>query len=170
MNQRDTIFTEIVHSNHSSIYRICLAYLYDKSHAADLYQEILLQIWKSLDSYKGAAMINTWVYRIAVNTAITYNNQFSKDRYVELPDTVNIADDNAAHSKEKETQLSALSYAISQLDTHDRLIISLVLEDLSYKEIAEITGSNTNNIGVRITRIKTKLMKLINDKIDNDGL
>ena len=78
--------------------------------------------------------------------------------------------DHAEQSKEKEQQLAQLNRAIHQLEEHDRLIISLVLEDLSYKEIADITGSNTNNIGVRITRIKARLMKLMNDKPANDEL
>jgi RNA polymerase sigma factor (sigma-70 family) len=169
LNQRDKIFTDIISSNHGSIYRICLAYLYDRSHAADLYQEILLQIWNSLDSYKGKAQVSTWIYRIAVNTAITYNKQYTRSRYEELPDTADLIAD-AGHSKEQEARLAQLHLAISQLDTNDRLIISLVLEDLSYKEIAEITGSNTNNIGVRITRIKARLLKLMNDKNNNDGL
>lgn len=167
MNNRDKIFTDLVRENHASIYRICLAYLYDKSHAADLYQEILLQVWKSLGNYKGDAKVSTWIYRIAVNTAITYNQQFSKNRYEELPETINIADTSDA--KEKESQLSMLTQAISQLETQDRLIISLVLEDLSYKEIAEITGSNINNTGVRITRIKARLLKLMNDKTSGNG-
>jgi len=154
----------MVRDNSAGIYRICKAYLYNKSHVDDLYQEILLQIWKSLDSYKGAAKISTWIYRIAVNTAITYNAQHKKTRFNELPERAEIADEPQTAAKEKESQLTQLTNAINQLEEHDRIIISLVLEDLSYKEIAEITGSNTNNIGVRIARIKTKLLKLMENQ------
>lgn len=170
MNDREKIFSELVKDNHSSIYRICLGYLYDRSHADDLYQEILLQIWRSLDSYKGNAQVSTWVYRIAVNTAITYNALHRKNRYDELPETVNIADEGLQHAQEKESRLGMLHKAISMLEEQDRLIISLVLEDLSYKEIAEITGSNTNATGVKINRIKTRIMKLMADKTADNGL
>ena len=140
MQQQKNIFNEIVRDNSAGIYRICKAYLYNKSHVDDLYQEILLQIWKSLDSYKGAAKISTWIYRIAVNTAITYNAQHKKTRFNELPEHAEIADEPQTAVKEKESQLTQLTNAINQLEEHDRIIISLVLEDLSYKEIAEIKG------------------------------
>lgn len=170
LNQREQIFNDTVRENHASIYRICRAYLYDKSHAQDLYQEILLQLWNSIDKYRGAAHLNTWVYRVAVNTAITYNARSKRVRMEELPVTINIAEEPEDNAKEKESQLSMLTWAISQLDEYDRLIISLVLEDLSYKQIAEVTGSNTNSIGVRITRIKARLMKLMTDKTDRHGI
>lgn len=168
MQNRDKIFSDIVRDNHGSIYRICLAYLYDKSEAQDLYQEILLQVWQSLASYKGEAKLSTWIYRIAVNTAITYNTRLKKDLTLTLPETINIADVHDDTAGAKEVQLSRLSYAISLLEEQDRLIVSLVLEDLSYKEIADITGYNTNNIGVKITRIKDRLLKLMTIKSATD--
>ena len=164
MQNRDNIFSEIVRENQAGIYRICKAYLYDKSHVDDLYQEILLQIWKSLEKYKGEAKISTWIYRIAVNTAISYNSQHTKARLEELPEAIDLPDEYRDAANEKETQLTQLTKAISMLEEHDRLVISLMLEDLSYKEIAEITGSNTNNVGVRISRIKARLMNLMENK------
>ena len=166
MQQHKDIFNEIVGENSAGIYRICKAYLYDKSYVDDLYQEILLQVWKSMDSYKGAAKISTWIYRIAVNTAITCNARHKKTRLNELPDHAEIADEPQTAAKEKESQLTHLTNAINRLEEHDRIIISLMLEGLSYKEIAEITGGNTNNTGVRITRIKTKLLKLMENQND----
>ena len=163
MQNRDLIFTEIIQQNHGSIYRICKAYLYDRSHADDLYQEILLQIWKSMSNYKGNAQISTWIYRVAVNTAISYNAQHKKNRHEELPENTDIPEEHGTGS-EKEMQLILLNNAISQLEEHDRLIISLVLENLSYKEIAEITGSNINNTGVRIARIKARLLRIMENK------
>ena len=166
MQQHKDLFNDIVQQNRSAIYRICKAYLYDQSHIDDLYQEILLQVWKSLDSYKGNANISTWIYRIAVNTAITYNTQHKKTRLNELPEHAEIADEPQTAAKEKESLLTHLTNAINRLEEHDRIIISLVLEGLSYKEIAEITGGNTNNIGVRIARIKTRLLKLMENQND----
>lgn len=167
MNQQEHIFNRIVQDNHASIYRICRAYLYDRSHAEDLCQEILVRVWQNLDSYKGDAQLSTWIYRIAVNTAISYNRKNSKTQHHELPETVNLADDSHSLTAEKEQQLNALTRAISELEEHDRLVISLVLEDLSYKEIAEITGQSVTNIGVRINRIKARLLKLMTDQNNN---
>ncbi len=121
----------------------------------------MLQIWKSIDRYRGDAKLSTWVYRIAVNTAITYNHENKKSTHAALPGTFNIADETIGLAQEKELRITALQNAISQLEDQDRLIISLVLEDLSYKEIAEITGTSVNNTGVRIARIKTRIMKLM---------
>ncbi|MGY0037220.1 RNA polymerase sigma factor [Pedobacter sp. NJ-S-72] len=72
-DQQEVMFNELVKAHHGSIYRICRAYLYDVSHADDLYQEILFQIWKSIQNFKGEAKVGTWIYRIAVNTAINFN-------------------------------------------------------------------------------------------------
>ena len=71
-------FNALIKANHASIYRICRAYLYDVSHANDLYQEILFQIWKSIQGFKGNSRVSTWVYRVAVNTAINYNLRYKK--------------------------------------------------------------------------------------------
>ena len=170
MNNHEKIFNDLVQDNQASIYRICYAYLYDKSHAGDLYQEILLQVWKSIPKYKGNAKMSTWVYRIAVNTAITYNARNARNTHIELSERTDLPENGTDESKEKEEMLSRLSYAISLLEQQDRLIISLVLEDLSYKEIAEITGSNSNNTGVRIKRIKERLLKLMSTKTTTNGL
>jgi len=167
LDQKNKIFSDIVSGCHGSIYRICLAYLYDRSHADDLYQEIMLQVWKSLDKYKGDAKINTWVYRIAVNTAITYNQKQKRTQHDSLSATAEVIADQG-RNMEKERQLTALTAAIRKLEEGDRIIISLVLEDLGYKEIAEVTGNSVNNIGVKINRIKTRIMKLMENP-GNDG-
>jgi len=144
-----------------------MAYLYDKGEVDDLYQEILFSVWKSLDSYKGAAQISTWIYRVAVNTAINYNIKHKKQQHLVLPETLNIAAEEK-NPKQEEAQFKKLRYCIQQLEAQDRLIISLVLEDKSYKDIAEITGSNTNNVGVKINRIKARLLKLMENTADNE--
>lgn len=166
----EQLFNKAVKDNQAAVYRICLAYLYDRSHAADLYQEIMLQVWKSMPRFRGESSINTWIYRIAVNTAITYNAQYKKSKHTELPDMGSVADTGMQDKIQQEAALNKLSHAISLLEEHDRLLVSLMLEGMSYKEIAEITGSNTNNVGVRITRIKARLMKLMDNKTEEDGL
>ena len=144
-----------------------MAYLYDKGEVDDLYQEILYSVWKSLDSYKGAAQLSTWIYRVAVNTAINYNIKHKKQQHLELPETLNIPAEEK-DVKQEEVQFKKLRHCIQQLESQDRLIISLVLEDKSYKDIAEITGGNTNNVGVKINRIKARLLKLMENTSDHE--
>ncbi|MBB6502159.1 RNA polymerase sigma factor [Pedobacter cryoconitis] len=163
--KQEILFNELVKAHHASIYRICRAYLYDVSHADDLYQEILFQVWKSLQNFKGESKVGTWIYRIAVNTAISFNLKNKKQQFESLPDFIQVPYEETLQQKqEQETQLDQLRYCISQLETPDRLVISLVLEDKSYKEIAEITGTNINNVGVKINRIKARLVKLMENR------
>lgn len=162
LNQEQDLFSELVKENHASIYRICRAYLYDISHADDLYQEILYQAWKGLKNFKGQAKASTWIYRIAVNTAISYNIKNKRHQHLQLPESFQIPyQDTLAQKKEQEAQLIKLRFCISQLVPQDRLIISLVLENKSYKEIGEITGSSLSNTGVKINRIKGRLLNLM---------
>jgi len=168
-NQKEALFNELVKENRASIYRICRAYLYDPSLADDLYQEILFQAWKSIQNFKGESKVSTWIYRIAVNTAINYNIKNKRHQHLPLPEFFQAEYvDTMGEKMEQEAQLNKLRYCISQLETQDRLIISLVLEDKSYKEIAEITGSNINNVGVKINRIKTRLLKLMENKTQDE--
>jgi RNA polymerase sigma factor (sigma-70 family) len=169
MDHQEKNFNKLIEENHASIYRICRAYLYDSSLADDLYQEILYQVWKSIQTYKGTAKVSTWIYRIAVNTAINFNIKNKKHQHKPLPEHIQIPYEETLPTKvEQEGQLEKLRFCISQLEVSDRLIISLVLEEKSYLDIAEIIGGNVNNVGVKINRIKARLLKLM-EKTTYDG-
>lgn len=164
MNVLEQQFQTIIEQHGDKIYRICLAYLYDKSQVEDLYQEVLMNVWKSLKGFKQQSQITTWLFRITVNTTITYNRKEKKRQQLfvnELPQQVK-TDIKTATPSDKEQQLNQLHYCIHQLPENERLIIGLVLEDLSYKEIASIIGATTNLVGVKINRIKKKLKTLMN--------
>ncbi|MET1056308.1 MAG: RNA polymerase sigma factor [Pedobacter sp.] len=163
--EQQEYFNELVRANHASIYRICRAYLYDVSYADDLYQEILFQVWKSIQGFKGKSKVSTWIYRIAVNTAISFNAKNRRHDYLPIPDAYQLPDIEMIPEKlEEEAKLEKLRFCISQLAAQDRIIISLLLEKKSYKEIAEITGASLTNTGVRINRIKDRLLNLMEDK------
>jgi RNA polymerase sigma factor (sigma-70 family) len=163
--EKEEFFNQLVKDHHASIYRICRAYLYDTSHADDLYQEILYQVWKSLKSFKGNSSISTWIYRISVNTAISFNAKQQRNQHEPMPGADQIPYENTLIVKqEEEARLDHLRFCISKLERQDRLVISLVLEDKSYQEISEIIGTNSNNVGVKINRIKTRLLKLMEQK------
>lgn len=170
---KDTLFKQVLEDNKDRIYRICCAYERNAIDRDDLYQEIMINIWKNLDKFEGRSAISTWIYRIAVNTSLMHIKKESKrnSSKTELDEnSVNIAEppnDDREEKIETGKKIDMLNECINELGTLDRLIISMVLEDLSYKEIAEVTGLTVNNTGVRINRIKKELFKLMEER--NNG-
>jgi len=148
------------------IIKICRAYTTSQEDFEDYYQEVCLQIWRSKDNFREQCSWSTWVYRIALNVCLTLvkkrkskgHTYFSSDG---LPDVVTI--ENRAFADE---QLNQLYTAIRHLSEVDRALILLYLEEKSYGEIAEILGTNANNIGVRVNRIKERLKKIINGEFN----
>ncbi len=157
----DETFIETLNNHRALIYKVCNLYCSDKEDRKDLFQEIVLQIWKSFKSFRHESSITTWMYRIALNTAITHfkmerkRPDHSLSLYgIEIPD-INDYD-------EKEELLKQLSVAIEQLDKIEKSIVLLYLEKKSYDEISEITGLSKSNVGVKLNRIKTKLASTLN--------
>ncbi len=154
-------FEHLIKQYHPMIYKICRVYSSSEDFD-DLYQEVLINIWKSQKSFEGRSKLSTWLYRVVLNTALTYHRNTKKakakvpiDQIAEVPDEVN---DN----KEKQIEMDRFYHAISQLKKNDRSIILLYLEERTYEEIAEITGLTTSNVGVKINRLKNKLFKILN--------
>ena len=144
------------------IIKICRAYTDTQEDFEDYYQEVCLQIWRSKDNFKEQSAWSTWIYRLSLNVCLTFlkkkkNNKQNAPSYL-LPDEVLV--DSRAFSDES---LNQLYDAIRQLSEIDRGVILLYLEEKSYQEIADIIGTNTNNIGVRITRIKERLKKILSN-------
>lgn len=163
MNNKEEFFEQTYNSLKDKIYRLCLGFMGNTSDADDLFQEVLIKIWNNLDNFREESSINTWVYRISTNTALMSINKInkSKSKYTnQLPDNLKneISQVNDIVQQDKVKQLYQ---AISSLKEIDRIIISLLLEDNSYKEIAEITGISISNVGVKINRIKKILSKKI---------
>jgi RNA polymerase sigma-70 factor (ECF subfamily) len=139
---------------------LCYGYLGSPEEVEDLFQEIMTNVWNSLPSFRAESAINTWVYRIAVNTALVYRKKIK--RGVELPDLPD-ARQGAQQNLEQQERLAALHRAIGSLADQDRLIVTLLLEGISYKEIADITGLTVNYVGVKISRIKQTLEQLMSE-------
>lgn len=165
MKNKEKIFQRLLIENKDKIYRICYAYLYDCSEVEDLYQDILLNIWKSLERFREESQLSTWVYRISVNTALTYNKRRKRKEKLFTYDDHGIQDfpseTQLPEKKIREKELDQLANCISQLEKQDRLIIGMLLEGVSYKEIAQVMGMTSNYVGVRINRIKGKLNKMM---------
>ncbi|PWJ40882.1 RNA polymerase sigma factor [Sediminitomix flava] len=158
--KKEELFQQIIKEHKDKLFRLVYAYLYDKSAAEDLMQEVWINVWESLSKYKGDAQLSTWLYRITVNTTISFNR--SSTRKKDLNETYKKEAFTDDYDFEKDEQINMLMKAIHQLKEDERLVIGLVLEDLSYKEISEVLGISVNNIGVKINRIKNKLSKILN--------
>lgn len=151
----DKEFIDILNNHRGLIYKVCNLYCADPEDRKDLFQEIVLQIWKSWGSFRHEAKLSTWMYRIALNTAFTH---FRKDkRSLSVVSLTGIEIPDISDGDEKEEPLKQLFTAIDHLDKLDKSLILLYLEEKSYEEISEITGLTKSNVGVRLNRIKTKL-------------
>lgn len=149
-------FLEIVNHHRGLIFKVVNLYCDDPEDRRDLFQEIVLQAWKSLKSFRRESLLSTWMYRIALNTAITHMRKEKRADFERLDDLpIDIPDLN--ESADKEERVNLLLSAVSQLDKIDRSIVLLFLDEKSYDEISEITGLSRSNVGVRLNRVKQKL-------------
>ena len=153
-------FTELINRHRGIIQRICNIYFYRNPCLEDYYQEILIRLWKAYPSFKNQSAFSTWLYRVALNTAIDLiRKQSLRPIHVGLSKTeYTIADQEFKSESDKKDRLYQ---AINQLSDIEKAIIFLYLEDYNYKEIAEIIGISESNTGVKISRIKTQLLKIL---------
>jgi len=155
-------FKQIIEENKLRIEGICRYYSSNSEGRKDLYQEILINIWKSLDKFRGDSAISTWIYRIAVNTSLNFAGKAYRNMNLNIdqsPQSLNILLDNdeLELKQKKEQQLEALEAELNLLSIIDKALISLVLEGLSMREIADIIGLTEPNVKVKIHRIKETL-------------
>jgi len=164
--QEEKVFKKILDENKNSIYRICRIYTVPPVEAQDLFQEVVLQIWKSLPNFKEKSKVNTWVYKIALNVCARSKNQLKKGNIntVRL-ESVEFKSSEFIPDSDQNEKYNALYDCISALEKSDQPLMILYLEDLSYKKIAEITGLTENHTAVKIKRIRKKLMNCITSKL-----
>jgi RNA polymerase sigma-70 factor (ECF subfamily) len=156
-------FKQVIEQNRERIQRICHYYAPTPEDEKDMFQEILINIWKSLESFRGDAAISTWIYRIAVNTSLSFSGkEIQRLKLNVFNDTGNLKpllyeEDGETFAMEKEFLLSEIETALNQLSVIDKLLISLTLEKLSMHEISDIIGITESNVRVKIHRIKETL-------------
>ena len=163
-------FLALVNENRPRILKICRVYAWNREDQDDLYQEILVQIWRSLPSLKEAVHADTWLYRVALNTAITFLRKRAarKAAFTLSLDHVQIrrvADEQQGASHEDSAQLTALYESIAKLDGVEKALITLFLEDLSYEQMAEVLGLSPSHVGVMLHRVKKKLSALTQEAL-----
>ena len=161
-------FLELVTENRNRILRICRVYAWNSADQDDLYQEILFQIWRGLPGLKEKQFANTWLYRVAINTAISFvrKRASGSDRVVhfEHADLTRTIESRQETEDNPDDRIADLYTAIYQLNPLEKALVTLFLEDLTYEQIAEATGISANNVGVMLHRAKKKLSFLMKEE------
>lgn len=155
---KDNEFTRLIKENKGIIYKICNSYCSDKDDRDDLAQEIIYNLWKSFEKYNAEFKFSTWMYRIALNVAISFYRQEKKHKNKNpVSEELIVFEDDTGQKNEIENNLNLLQQFISELKEIDKAIILLYLDDKPHREIAEITGFTETNVATKINRIKEKL-------------
>ena len=158
METLETKFAQMVREHKSTIFTVCYMFSKDQDEVNDLFQEVLINLWRGMESFKGESDIKTWIYRVSLNTCISMERKKKRDA-MPLEMDVNLYEDR----DEDTLQIKMLYHRINKLGFLDRAIVLLWLENLSYEEIAAITGITVKNVSVRLVRIKEQLKKMSND-------
>ena len=161
MNQQETAFAQLVREQKSTIYTVCYMFSNDQDEVADLFQEILINLWKSLPSFEGRSDVRSWIYRVSLNVCISLDHK--KRRHKMVPLTMDINPYEETETNRNSRQMDMLRQRIAKLGQFDRAIILLWLENMSYEEIAAIMGITVKNVSVRLYRIKEELKNMSND-------
>ena len=156
MDNKERAITLIVKEQKSTIYTVCYMFSKDQDEVNDLFQEVLINLWRGFESFEGRSDIRTWVYRVALNTCISLDRKRRRRSDFELQMDINLFEDRDTDTR----QVDLLHKRISRLQPFDRAIVLLWLEDISYEEIGQSVGISAKNVSVRLVRIKEQLKSL----------
>ena len=159
MNALDQQFAQTVKEHKSTIYTVCYMFSQDADEVNDLFQEVLVNLWKGFDSFEHRSDIKTWIYRVALNTCISLDRKKRRAATVKVTMDINLFKDNDEDTR----QVDMLHKRISKLHPFDRAIVLLWLENLPYEEIGQIVGISTKNVSVRLFRIREQLKNMSNN-------
>ena len=157
-------FLNALEQNQQKLLRICSVYAKDADDTKDLFQEVLVQIWRSMQTFESKSSIGTWMFRITLNVCLRFRSKENKKQkqFIQM-DSITIA--KFIPTKEdygEQEKLAHLKSCIKKLNEADKAVITLYLEEVRYKEISEILGLSENNVAVKVKRIKKKLLNCIN--------
>ena len=157
MDNSEQLFSNLVREHKSTIYTVCYMFSKDNDEVADLFQEILIKLWKGFQSFEGRSDIKTWVYRVSLNTCISLDRKKKRRKKSDsLAMDINLYDDNDSDTR----QVKQLYERINRLGVFDRAIILLWLEGIPYDEIADIEGISTKNVSVKLYLIREQLKNM----------
>ncbi len=152
----ETDFEKIITQNAGAMHKLCRVYTFDQNEYEELFQEMLVQIWRSAKNFRGEAQLSTWLYQVCINTALGFRAKIvrHKKRFEPLDGKIFSA---PVLDNEKDENLQKLYAAIRELKPIDRAIVSLYLDEKSYDETAEILGISKTNVATRLMRLKIQL-------------
>ena len=161
MDTLELDFARTVREHKGTIYTVCYMFSKDEEEVADLFQDILMNLWKGFAKFRGESSVRTWIYRVSLNTCISAERKKKrKGETVPLDMDINLFDDSVEDLK----QIRMLQNRISRLGPFDRAIVLLWLENLSYDEIGAIVGITAKNVSVRLFRIREQLRNMSDEK------
>lgn len=155
-------FVTELECNQNVVHKVCTLYTNDRDAHNDLFQEITIQLWKAYPKFRGDAKFSTWMYRVALNTAITLYRKSKKNVKTLDDETVFFKIKADEYDPTEEQQLSLMYKAIKQLNDIDKALVFLYLEDKNYNEISETLGISEVNARVKMNRLKSKLKTILN--------
>lgn len=155
---KEMVFANLIREHQGLLFKVTSIYTNNKEDQEDLFQEVVYQLWKYFDTFRNESKISTWMYRVAMNTAITQLKKSKKNSNF-VPITQVILNRTETKNDVFEERLKLLYKQIQDLNPLEKGLMLLLLEAKSYKEMAQITGLSESNVGTRISRIKTKLKK-----------
>ena len=158
MKTLENAFEQVVKQHKSTIYTVCLMFSKDSDEVNDLFQEVLINLWKGFGGFEGRSDIGTWIWRVSFNTCISAERKKKKSATVPLSMEINLFED----TDEDTRQVQMLYKRIHRLKPFDRAIVLLWLEGMPYEEIAAIVGITVKNVSVRLYRIKEELKQMSN--------
>ena len=153
-------FVRQVQANEGIIQKICRLYGHTQPDREDLFQEIVVQLWKAVPTFRGQSKFSTWMYRVSLNTAISDFRKKKRTLPVSETEIDSVEIKSELSDVNEEEKLNTLYTAIGRLPEIDKAIVILYLEDKSYEEMEDILGINTNNLRVKMNRIREKLRQL----------
>lgn len=155
-NDMEREFSQLVRAHKSTIYTVCYMFSKNADEVNDLFQEILVNLWRGFDKFEGRSDIRTWFYRVSLNTCISIDRKKKRNKAIPLSMDINLYEDNDADTR----QVKMLYDRISRLAPFDRAIVLLWLEGIAYDEIGQIVGISAKNVSVKLVRIREELKKL----------
>ena len=155
-NDLEREFSQLVKAHKSTIYTVCYMFSKNADEVNDLFQEILVNLWRGFDKFEGRSDIRTWFYRVSLNTCISIDRKKKRNKAIPLSMDINLYEDNDADTR----QVKMLYDRISRLAPFDRAIVLLWLEGIAYDEIGQIVGISAKNVSVKLVRIREQLKKL----------
>jgi len=158
----ETQFVQLIREHERVIFKITSIYARTQADQHDLYQEIVYQLWKAYANFRKESKVSTWLYRVAMNTAITRLKK-EKRQVEQVPISAAVLNRTANPDRDFEERLTQLYQHIERLNDLEKGLILLFLEDKSYEEMAEITGLTVSNVGTKLSRIKQKLKSQVKE-------